>query len=71
MRLLTKLDLKVLKKVKNLKKYFFVLILGLILSLSVGHIVNGINVEPGSEEDPLVSKSSNTFRFVEDNLEDL
>jgi len=57
MRLLEKLDLGFLKKVKKSKKVFLVLILGLIFSLSIGHIASGKTLEPGSEEDPLVSKS--------------
>jgi len=57
MKLLGKFDLKFLKKLKISKKTFFILIFGLIFSLSIAHIASGKTIEPGTEEDPLVSKS--------------
>jgi len=54
MKLLTKLHLRNLEK---LKRFSLIFISVLICSLSIAHIVSGVTMEPGSNEDPLVSKS--------------
>ena len=60
MKLLKKLHTRDLK---GLKRFSFILILVfvMIFSLPIVHIVNGITMEPGSDEDPLVSKSFSSF----------
>lgn len=41
----------------NKKRYFYAFILVVVISLLLVHTVSGIGPEPGSDEDPLVTKS--------------